>query len=123
MQLALIRMSNPMHRMLSQKDMFPSKSRLHEIVRSCRGDGYKALKAILMKLHLIFYDQPSTLIRVYPSQGDLTMRQYHELFLDFLQLRAFIMNIDKDLDSSDELDIFIANAKYSDYLNRVTRDD
>lgn len=36
-------------------------------------------------------------------------------------MRALISNIDSSLNNSAEIDVFINNAKYSVFLNRVTR--
>lgn len=123
MEIAISKMANPLFRLLSKKDMFPKSGRLPTIVRSCDGDGYKALKAVLFKSHPAFYDQPATLITSYPRQRDLTMLEYYKLFLDFEQLRAYIADITITLDDEAELDIFIKNSKYNSYLNRVTRDE
>lgn len=50
--------------------------------------------------------------------------QYYLLFKDFhQQLRAYIQNIDLTLEDDSELEIFIANATFSEFLNRVTRDE
>ena len=51
------------------------------------------------------------------------MMSYYHQFLDYLQLRAIISNVDSPLDTPAELDIFIANSLYPEYLNRVTRDE
>ena len=47
MGVPLSRMAQPVYCLLSKKDMFPTGSRLHKIVRLVNGDGYVALKAIL----------------------------------------------------------------------------
>eukprot|EP00980_Cylindrotheca_fusiformis_P025850 scaffold14739_cov141-Cylindrotheca_fusiformis.AAC.1 len=103
--------------------MFPKGSRLIDVVKSCEGDGYRALKAILFKSHPAFYDQPSRLIAEYPKQRDLSILQYHKLFTDYCQLRAYITDNPSTLDNDYEIDIFINRSKYSEYLNRVTRDE
>ena len=123
MEIPLQRMKQPLFCLLQQKDMFPTNSNLVDIVQSCYGDGYKALKAILFKAHPVFYDQPSTMITAYPKQRDTTMLQYYQLFNDYLQLRAFITDVTSSLDNEHELDIFINNAKFHEFLNRVTRDE
>ena len=51
------------------------------------------------------------------------MLEYYKLFVDYEQLRAYISDISTNLDQETELDIFIRNAKYNTYLNRVTRDE
>ena len=123
MSLPLQRMKQPLYRLLSQKDMFPTGSRIPALVESCNGDGYAALKTILFKAHPVFHDQPSTFITQYPRQRTLSMNQYYQLFKDYLQLRAFVMNMDSSLDNAGEIDIFIKNSRYPEFLNRVTRDE
>ena len=55
-------------------------------------NGYRALKALLHESHPAFYDQPATLITAYPKQDNSSLLEHHDLFLDHLQLRAFITN-------------------------------
>lgn len=123
MQIPIEKMANPIFRLLSKKDMFPRNSRLPAIIRSCDGDGFRALKAVLFKSHPVFFDQPSTLITAYPKQRELSVLEYYKLFTDYEQLRAFIANVTATLDETTELDIFLRNMKYSNYINRVTRDE
>jgi hypothetical protein len=123
LEIIVQQMSHPIYRLLQKKDMFPPESHIHSIVSQSYGDGYKALKQIIFGPHPAFRDQPATLIITYPKQGKYTLLEYHSLFLDYLQLRAYISNIDSSLDSSSELDVFITNAKYGAYLNRNTRDE
>eukprot|EP00980_Cylindrotheca_fusiformis_P005318 scaffold1137_cov65-Cylindrotheca_fusiformis.AAC.1 len=59
LEMVINRMAHPLYRFLSKKEMFPKGSRLIDVVKSCEGDGYQALKAILFKSHPAFYDQPS----------------------------------------------------------------
>ena len=103
--------------------MFPAGSRLHNLVAQCYGDGYKALKVIIFKSHLACAEQPSTLITTYPKQRELSLLEYFMNFIDYLQLRAIISNFARDLDDEDELDVFINNMKYGEYINRVTHDE
>lgn len=63
------------------------------------------------------------MITDYPRQRDLSILEYYMLFLDFLQLRAYITDINLTLDDESELDIFINRCKYSDYLNRITYEE
>jgi hypothetical protein len=124
METHLSRMSQPIHRLLSKKDMFPRDSRLIRIVLSCNNDGYKALKNIIFASHPAFHDQPATLITSYPKQRNSDLLQYAQLFQDlFLQLRAYIANNPATLDDPTEVDIFINNLTHSHYINRVTRDE
>ena len=123
MVIPLDQMSQPLFRLLSKKGMFPSGSNVHSILLANYGDGYKALKQILLLCHPMYLEQSSTMLTQYPRQREKSLVEYHLLFNDFLQLRAIIMNIDSSLDSADELNIFIRNAKYYGFLNRATRDE
>lgn len=123
MEVPLAKMKSHLFNLLQKKDMFPKDSNLVRVVQSCYGDGYKAIKAILFKAHPVFYDQPAIMITGYPKQRETTILEYYHLFLDYIQLRAFIANSTSTLDDTHDLDIFINNAKHSDYLNRVTRDE
>ena len=118
----LERQAGPLHRLLMKPNMFPPNSRLRAIVQASDDDGFIALKAIIFESHPAFYPQPSTLIIAYPMQRELSILAFYKTFNDYLQLRAYIMDVDSDLDSEAELDIFINNCKHGVYLNRLTRD-
>ena len=121
--MSIIHSSSLIYQILSQDNMFPPNSRLHNLVAQCYGDGYKALKAIILKSHPVYHDQPSTLITTYPRQKELSLLKYNMNFIDYLQLHAIITNFARDLDTEEELDIFIKGMKYGDYINRVTHDE
>lgn len=123
MNMPIASMAGPLHCLLLKRNMFPPGSRLISIVNSAENDGYVALKAILFASHPAFCPQPSTLITSYPKQRDRSTLEFYKLFIDYLQLRAYICNIDSSLDNESELDIFINNCKHGQYLNRVTRDE
>lgn len=122
MEVPTMKMEQIILRLLQQKNMFPTGSRLIDIANSC-DEGYVALKSILFKSHPAFNDQPSTLLTTYPKQRELPFLTYFALFQDYLQLRAYIRGTDTTLNDSGELDIVISNAKYADYINRVSRDE
>ena len=48
------------------------------------------------------------------------MKQYWNLFQDFLQLRAFILNIPSSLETPHEVDIFINRSTHAAFLNEIT---
>ena len=123
MQAPCTRMTGEIYKLLTSSDMFPKGSSYASIISNCYGDGYWALKQILLKVHPLFHEQPATLIKNYPMQKTLPLAKYYQIFRDYLQLRAFINNIDSSLDDDSELDIFIANSAHPRYLNRVTRDE
>ena len=111
------------YQLLSQSTMFPNGSPLHDVVANCYGNGLKALKAILMRSHPAFADEPSTLVTTYPKQKDKSLLDYKMEAEDFLQMRAIVQNYAKELDDPGELDIFINNMKYNTFVQRVTRDE
>jgi hypothetical protein len=115
--------STIIYQLLSQSSMFPTGSRLHDCVASCFGNGLKALKTILQQSHPAFVDEPHTLVMSYPKQKDLTLLEYNIIFDDFAQMRSIVTGHSKDLNDSGELDVFIKNMKYRDFVNRVTRDE
>ena len=124
MDVHILRMSQPLYRFLSRKDMFPKDSRLHAAVSSSNGCGYRALKNILFPSHPAFQDQPSIMIKSYPRQKSTDdLLRYVQLFRDFLQLRAYITDNPATLNDPTEVDIFINNLTYSTYVNRVTCDE
>lgn len=123
LELSLTPMSHLIHRLLQKHDMFPKDSKIRAIVDACPGDGYHALKSILLHAHPAFHPSPATLLTTYPSQGTNSLLQYYMHFHDYLQLRAYVNNYASTLDSPDELDIFLARAKYSEFLIRVTRSE
>ena len=123
MQIPLDRMARPLFRLLSKKGMFPLNSPINSILQANHGDGYKVLKQILFSCHPVFQEQPAIMVTKYPQQRELALVEYHSIFLDFLQIRAFIMDFESTLDSSEEMDIFIHNTKHHAFLRRVTRDE
>lgn len=123
MRLSCMSASGLIYQLLTQEKMFPSGSRLHNIVAQCYGNGYRALKSIIFRSHPMFHDQPNTLITSYPRQRELSLLEYIVRFKDFQQLKAIINNHATTLDDENELDVFINNMKYSEYINRVTRDE
>ncbi len=117
MNISIHNMAQPIFRALQKPNMFPANSHIQQILATSYGDGYKALKGILLKIHPIFHDQPSTLITSYPHQKNISLLEYYQLFQDFIQLRAFMNNVDSSLDNPNEVDVFIANSKYKESLN------
>jgi len=123
MRIMVDQMTQPLFRLLQKENMFPRDSKAPQIVSQCCGDGCKAIKQILFQSHPAFQDQPAALITSYPRQRGDSMLKHFSLFQDCLQLRACVSDVDSSLDLSHEVDIFIKNAKCSDFLNRCTRDE
>lgn len=90
-------MKNIMFCCLAQKYMFLKGSCIHNIIWSCNGDGYRALKCLLYNSHLVFYDEPTRMVKTYPRQQDCSMLDLSTI-LDYQQLQAFIKNDNKSLD-------------------------
>jgi len=105
------------------QDCFTSDPKISAITSQCNGDGYLALKQIVRRIHPNFHPTPAILIKQYPIQRTLTLVEYYYAFKDYLQLRAFIRNIDVSLDDPDELDVFISGCKHSEFLQRCVRDE
>ena len=120
----LQRMKQPIYRLLTRTDMFPKNSRVIHAVTAANGDGYAALKNILLQAHPVFHDHAATWIRQYPYQVHPdSLLQYRSRFMDFLELRANLRDIESSLDDPHELEIFIHGALYSDFLDRNTREE
>jgi len=113
------------YQLLSQSTMFPPGSPLHDVVANCYGNGLKALKAILLRSHPAFVDEPSTLVTTYPKQKDQSLLEHKMEAEDFLQMRAIVQGHSRELDDPGELDIFINNMKYNTFVlvQRVARDE
>jgi len=78
------------YQLLSQSAMFPPGSPLHDTVANYYGNGLKALKAILLRSHPSFVDEPSTLVTTYPKQKDKSLLEYKMEAEDFQHLRAIV---------------------------------
>jgi len=118
MEIPLHGMSQPLYRMLTQDNMFPHGSKYPVIIQQSYGDGYKVLRSIIFVAHPIFHLQPATLVTMYPKQLECSIPTYMSLFMDYLQLHAYIHNVAVSLDSDNKMDVFINNTKY----NKVTRE-
>ena len=123
LEIPLQQMTQPLFRLLQKPEMFPKDSKCIQIIQQCYGDGYSALKQIIFRSHPVFHEQPATLLTSYPQQLNSPLLKYHALFMDHLQLRAFVFNIDSSLDDKHELDIFINRTRFNEFLNRVTREE
>jgi len=115
--------STLIYQLLSQSAMFPAGSPLHDDVANCYGNGLKALKAILLRSHPAFVDEPATLVTTYPKQKDKTLLEYKMEAEDFLQMCSMVQGFSKELDDPGKLDIFINNMKYITHVQCVTRDE
>ena len=111
------------HQLLSQSTMFPPGSPLHDVVANCCGNGLKALKAILLRSHPAFADEPSTLVTACPKQKDKSLLEHKMEAEDFLQMRSVVQGHSRELDDPGELDIFINNMKCNAFVQRVTQDE
>jgi len=85
LEIALVYMKPVIHHVLSRKDMFSSPS-LKKIVKFHPGDGYAALKALIIESHPPFHPQPATLIKNYTAQDKEDLYKYAEKFQDYYQL-------------------------------------
>ena len=62
-------MKNGIWKLLSKKDMFPANSKYPTITMQANGDGYMALKQIMMLAHPSFLEQPALMICSPPVQS------------------------------------------------------
>ena len=124
-------MASPLNQMLAiisftllqSNDMFPANSRCAKSLQSCYGNGYMALKTIMLEVHPAFHTYPSMLVKAYPTQENLTLWQYYGHFIDYQQLRAYVSNITLSLNDKSELDIFLDNTKHGAFLHQCTHAD
>ena len=63
------------------------------------------------------------LVTTYPKQKEPSLLEYKITFEDFLQMRSMVVGHSRKLDNPLELNVFIMNMKFRDYVQRVTRDE
>jgi len=112
--------STLIYQLLSQSTVFPTGSPLHDIVANCYGNGLKALKAVFLRSHPAFLDEPATLVTTNPKQKDKSLLEYKIEAEDFLQMRSMVQGFSKELDDPGKLDVFINSMKYSAHVQWVT---
>jgi len=123
LRMTCMQSSTIIYQILSQSAMFPTNSQLHDVVASCYGNGLKALKMILQMSHPSFVDEPATLVTTYPKQRNNSLLEYKMEFEDFLQMRAMVQGHSRELDDTNELDIFINGLKDSAFVQQVSRNE
>jgi len=123
LRMTCMQSSAIIYQILSQSLMFPPNSYLHDVVASCYGNGLKALKMILQQSHPSFVDEPATLVTTYPRQRNLSLLEYKMEFEDFLQMRAMVQGHSRELDDTNQLDIFTNGLKDSAFVQRISRDE
>lgn len=124
-QLRINNMKHPLFRVLNQTGMFPTNCAISRLLPTCGGDGYTALKSILLhsQAHPAFVEMDGPMVSAAPTQGSLSFPEYYNVFKDYLMLRAYIHDEPYQISDKKQLDTFLTNAKDSLYLINCTRDE
>ena len=119
--------SQQIHQAISSGKVFPANTcdEQTRIIKShSGGHGYEALLAIIQLEHPIYHPHPTTGIRNPPRQGkNEALSGYFYRYLDYLQLRAYLKNVDQNLDDNIELDDFLDGTLHHDEFRRLIRED
>ena len=117
-------MSNAVHQHISKTGTFTANSEFSKIIKNCPGDGFRALKLIIMRVHPNFTDEPASYMAEYPKQNkDETVFDFSLRFEDFLWLQAFIMDTVCDFGDTKTQDIFLARCYYSNWIRKRTYEE
>jgi hypothetical protein len=102
---------------------FPDKSRFHQIAHMER-DGYSALHMIFGENHPNLDPIPLSLTDTPPVQRkDQNIYQFWTQYRDYLHLKSWVENVEKDLDNEDQVDLFLTKCNNSAYLRRESTAD
>jgi len=119
--------SQQIHQAISSSKVFPTGTcdeQIRIIKSHSGGHGYEALLAIIQLEHPIYHPHPTTAIRNPPRQGKSeALSGYFYRYIDYLQLRAYLKNVDRNLDDTIELDDFLDGTLYRDEFRRLIRED
>ena len=95
------------------KDAFPSDTSQRRICETNATDGYAAIRKILYADHPTFIEYGSTLAMTQPVQEkNMDIYKFHQVYKDYLELRAFTENNPTSLDDFDQMTKFIACCKW-----------
>ena len=119
--------SQQIHQAISSSKVFPTGTcdeQIRIIQSHSGGHGYEALLSIIQLEHPIYHPHPTTGIRNPPRQAkNEALSGYFYRYLDYLQLRAYLKNIDRNLDDTIELDDFLDGTIHRDEFRRLIRED
>jgi hypothetical protein len=102
---------------------FPDRSRFHQIAHMER-DGYSALNMIFGENHPNLDPIPLSLTDTPPLQTERqNIYQFWMKYQDYLQLKSWVENNEKDLNTQEQVALFITKCQHSAYLRReITAD-
>ena len=80
METPLLPMTSAAYSYTMKTGTFDSKPENAKLIKSCPGDGYQALKLIIVKSHPNFVEEPAQYLTEYPKQ------KKDELAFDFIQV-------------------------------------
>jgi len=109
---------------ISKDSIFPKDSAAKDTVLDHYGEGYAALYNIISSSHPEVVARPALLVTSPPTQQPTdSIGKYHGIYCDYLQLKAYIDDIARNLNHAGELDRFIAGTLYGDELHRLCREE
>ena len=116
------------HQALLHKNIFPvgtCDEQINILNTHAAGNGYEALLTILQMDHPIYHHCPTTIIRREPPRQKQSevLNAYYYQYIDYLKLKAYLKDIDKDLDLPDELDDFIDGIVHAAEFQKLIRED
>ena len=110
-------MSQEIHQAIAHKNVFPPgicNEQITIINTHAGSHGYEALLAIVQMDHPVYHHHPTSYICAPPKQcKPKALSAYFNRYLNYLQLRAYLKNIDTNLNDSSELDDFIDGTLFS----------
>ena len=102
---------------------FPDKSRFHQIAHMER-DGYSALHMIFGENHPNLDPIPLSLTDTPPVQRkDQSIYHFWTQYRDHLHLKSWVENVEKNLDTEAQVDLFLTKCNNSAYLRRESTSD
>lgn len=124
METQLDTMAGIIYNALLRKDVFPEKSAIYDLIKRQSGDGYESMYAIMFHALPIYNPLAATTCTEYPEQqkGQNSF-EFHHVYMDFLRMRAWILNVPASLNNKDQMDIYMSKQYYSAWLTQVTRNE
>ena len=68
MKAPLLHMTSAVHSHISKAETFDNKHKYAKLVKSCTGNGYRALKLIIVRSHLNYTEKPAQYLTEYLKQ-------------------------------------------------------
>lgn len=106
------------------KDIFPSGSRERSVCEHFCTDGYAAVCHILAPWHPVFNEYGPTLAMGPPHQGkNVMLYEYFNIYMDYLEMRAYCENNRKNLNDFDEMTKFLLTCRYGNQILPRIKDE